>query len=345
MEALIINVFLPLSLAFIMFTLGLGLKGADFARVAKMPKAICVGMLNQMVLLPLVAFGVAIAFGLTEAIAVGVMVLALSPGGVTTNVLTKLAKGNTALSISLTAVVTLLSALTVPLLVTWSVGYFMNAEAPAINTIEITKKMFLLTVVPVLLGLALSTWTPKLASASVKWLSKVSVVLFAVIVALAIVAKKDALLANMTTLAPALVVMMLAMLVLGLLSGRLLGLSRAEQSTIAIETGIQNGTLGLTVAGVLATQLMPLETAMSAFAIPSAVYAVLMYAIGIPFVLWRRAGQTKADKPKVRNRRRAPAVKTLGMVPTHEVHDSKSFKAPKAALTEEKAASVPRDVR
>jgi BASS family bile acid:Na+ symporter len=293
-------------------------------------------MLNQMVLLPLVAFGMAIVFGLTEAIAVGVMVLALSPGGVTTNVLTKLAKGNTALSISLTAVVTLLSAVTVPLLVTFSVGYFMNAEAPAIDTIEITKKMFLLTVVPVLLGLALSTWTPRFAAASVKWLSKISVVLFAVIVALAIVAKNDALLANMTTLAPALIVMMLAMLVIGLLSGHLLGLNRADQSTVAIETGIQNGTLGLTVAGVLAAQLMPLETAMSAFAIPSAVYAVLMYAIGIPFVVWRRAGQTKADKPKVRNRRREPGIKTLGMVPTHEVHDSKSFKAsavPAAANT------------
>ena len=289
MDAILLKVVLPLSLAFIMLTLGLGLRVADFGRVFKMPKAFCLGLLNQMVLLPLVAFGIAWAVGLPEALAVGFMILALSPGGVTTNVLTKLAKGNTALSISLTAVVTLLSVLTVPFMVGFSVDFFMGASAPAIDTMSLSQKMVLLTLVPVCIGMFFNRLAPGVVAAVAPWLSRIAVVLFGAIIVLAILANKEPLLANAWTLGPAVVGLMVSMLLIGILTGKTAKLSVSDQTTVAIETGIQNGTLGIAVASLIAGQLLGDVEGMSMFALPSAVYGSVMYLIGVPFVLWRRS--------------------------------------------------------
>lgn len=144
MDDFLVRVALPLTLAFIMFTLGLGLRLEDFLRVFNMPKAFLTGIVNQMVLLPIVGFVLAIMFGLPPELAVGMMILALSPGGATTNVLSKIAGGNVPLSISLTAVVTILSVVTVPLLVTLSVGFFMqNSGVQRVDTAALSIAMFL----------------------------------------------------------------------------------------------------------------------------------------------------------------------------------------------------------
>ena len=159
---MIVQILLPLILAFIMFSLGLGLRKDDFARVLQFPRAFAVGITNQLVLLPLIAFGLIKVFGFTTDMAVGIMILSFCPGGVTSNVLTKIAKGNTPLSISLTAVVSLTSILTVPLLVVLSVDYFMGVNAPEVNIHRLGFTMFLITAVPVLLGMLLTATKPAL---------------------------------------------------------------------------------------------------------------------------------------------------------------------------------------
>ena len=148
---IIIDYVLPLSLAYIMFSLGLGLKVSDFGLILSEPKAFAVGLGNQMVVLPLAGFGIASIFDLSGEMAVGLMILACCPGGVTSNILTKLAGGDTALSISYTAVVSVVSVITLPLIVGLSMDHFMGTASPNIEIFELGVTMFLLTTVPVMI--------------------------------------------------------------------------------------------------------------------------------------------------------------------------------------------------
>ena len=185
---MIVKVLLPLILAFIMFSLGLGLRGRDFSQVLKFPVAFGVGLLNQVVLLPLVALGLAHAFGLSAMFAVGLMILALCPGGVTSNLLAKLAGGNAPLSISLTAITSLLSILTVPLLVVFSVNHFMGEDAPPVEVTRLGLTMFLITAVPVLIGMVFTAKSPALVEKMAQGVSRAAGVLFVVII-IAVLAK------------------------------------------------------------------------------------------------------------------------------------------------------------
>ncbi|MEM6306296.1 MAG: bile acid:sodium symporter, partial [Pseudomonadota bacterium] len=160
----LINVILPLSLAIIMLSLGVGLTGADFARVAQRPRAFAVGAFAQVLLLPLAALVIIQLFGLAGEIAVGFMLLSFCPGGVTSNIISKLARGDVALSVSLTAVVSLLSILTVPLLTAWAVTRFMGDAGPDVSVTSLALAMFAITTVPVLLGVALRRFAPALAA-------------------------------------------------------------------------------------------------------------------------------------------------------------------------------------
>lgn len=287
MGSILIDVVLPLALAFIMFTLVLGLRIADFVRVFAMPKAFAVGFINQMILLPLIGFGMAIALGLPPELAVGMLVLALSPGGVTSNVLTKIGDGNTPLSISLTAVVTIISAFTLPLIIAFGVRYFKGADTPEVDTVSLSVTMYLLMVVPVALGMILTAVMPRLIESVSRVLGVIAVVLFAVIVLAAIATNLDVLFANLTLLMPATVVMLVIMLLVGLSTAKIAGLSGRDATTVAIETGVQNGTLGIAVGAILAGQLLGSSEVLSAFALPSAMYGIVMY-LAVPFAIWRR---------------------------------------------------------
>ena len=150
---MIVDILLPLSLVFIMFTLGLGLTFNDFGNVAREPKAFGVGILNQMILLPMVAFGIILLSGLSSEMAVGIMILACCPGGVTSNIITKLARGDTALSISYTAVISILSVITLPIITGLSMNYFMGSDAPPFNILSLGLTMFFITAIPVGIGL------------------------------------------------------------------------------------------------------------------------------------------------------------------------------------------------
>ena len=284
---MLVKVALPLILAFIMYSLGLGLRGADFGRVLKMPKAFGVGLLNQLVLLPLMGFLVVKAFDLPPVLALGTMILAFSPGGVTTNVLTRIADGNIPLSISMTAVTSLLSVITVPLLVAWSANHFLGEAAPEVNIARLGFTMFLLTTVPVLLGMLTTRLAPGFTEKAGPVIAKIGIGLFAFIVVAALAKNWAVVSSNFAALGPALVLLNVVLLALGLLTARLLGLGRPDATTIAIESGVQNGTLGIAVGTILAAtaaagETLPPET------VPSAVYGLTMYAVTLPFVFWRK---------------------------------------------------------
>ncbi|MEO0448296.1 MAG: bile acid:sodium symporter [Verrucomicrobiota bacterium] len=284
---MLVDVVLPLVLAFIMFSLGLGLRGSDFARVFQQPKVFATGLLNQLVLLPLVAFSLILVFRLPPILAVGTMILALCPGGVTSNMLTRLANGSPPLSISLTAVTSLLSILIVPGMVAWSVHHFGVAESQTVNIASIGFKMFLITAIPVFLGMLLTSTVPNLVDRISKPVSHLATVLFVIIVILAIKANWDSLMKHFSTLGPALLVLLLIMLALGLVTGFLLRVSAREQTTISLESGIQNATLGMTVAGFVGAEAA--GGGLPDSALPSAVYGVMMYGLVVPFVFWRRS--------------------------------------------------------
>ena len=150
---MIIDIFLPLSLVFIMFTLGLGLTLSDFTNLIYKPKPFFIGIMNQMLILPLVAFIIISTLGITKEVAVGMMILASCPGGVTSNMITKLAQGDTALSISYTAVISILTIFTLPIITGVSMNHFMGADAPPLNILSLGLTMFFITAVPVGIGM------------------------------------------------------------------------------------------------------------------------------------------------------------------------------------------------
>lgn len=280
----LITVFLPLALAVIMFSLGLGLTVADFVRVVTQPRAYALGAVSQLVVIPLVAYALAVAFRLSPELAVGMMILSLSPGGVTSNLLTKLARGDVALAVSLTGTTSLIAVVTMPLLAAFFADHFMGADAPPINITSLGFTMFLITALPVLLGLLLRRYATDLAQAIEKPLEKVAVALFVVVVLGALASNWRLFVDNLLLLGPSLVLLNIILLGFGLAAGKLFGLKGAEATAISIETGVHNATVGITVGTLIAEAASGLPP----FSLPSGVYGITMYLVTIPFVLWRR---------------------------------------------------------
>ena len=290
---MIVKVLLPLILAFIMFSLGLGLRKVDFARVLKFPVAFLTGLLNQVVLLPLVALALAHAFGLSPVFAVGLMILALCPGGVTSNLLAKLAGGNAPLSISLTAVTSLLSILTVPLLVAFSVNHFMGEEGPTVDVTKLGITMFLITAVPVVIGMMLTARSPELVEKIAPGISRTAVVLFVVIICAALAKNWEVFSSNLGTLGPVAVLLNVLMLGAGLATAKAMKLDGRDATTISIESGVQNGTLAIAVGSIVSAvegQTLPPAT------VPAAVYSITMYFVCVPFVIWRRRAASQSQR-------------------------------------------------
>ena len=279
---MIIDIFLPLSLVFIMFTLGLGLTINDFTNIIREPKAFGVGILNQMIILPVVAFIIVSLSGLTAEMAVGMMILACCPGGVTSNMITKLAKGDTALSISYTAVMSIATVVTLPLITGFSMLYFMEADVPPINILILGITMFLITAAPVGIGLLTHTKFQNFTKSFEPKASKISTVLFVIIVAGALASEWDAFITNVASLGPAIVALILTMLFIGYNSAQWFKMSSKRAITVAIESGIQNATVGITIGNIIMNQ----ETGLSPLSLPSGVYGILMYLVCLPFVFW-----------------------------------------------------------
>ncbi|GIR23803.1 hypothetical protein CM15mP37_13080 [bacterium] len=279
---MIIDIFLPASLIFIMLTLGLGLELSDFTNLVRKPRSFFVGLTNQILLLPLVTYIIILVFGITKEAAVGMMILACCPGGVTSNIITKLAKGDTALSISYTAFNSILAIVTLPLIVGFSMKSFMGLEAPYINILSLGLTMFFITAVPVGIGLLIREKNKYYADKLEPKASKISTILFAIIILGALLSEWETFINNFVLLGPAIVLLILTMLIIAYKSSKLFKMSDKQSITVAIESAMQNGTVGITVGNLIINP----ESGLSILSIPSGVYSILMYLICLPFVFW-----------------------------------------------------------
>lgn len=284
------EIFLPLSLAFIMFGMGLSLTLGDFRRIIIYPKAVSIGLVNQLVIIPLVAFGLINLFGVQAELAVGMMILAVCPGGATSNLITHLAKGDSALSITLTAFSSLITVLTIPFLVNFSIQYFMpgGGQDFQLNVFGTVISVILITAIPVLIGMIILRRVPILAHKIEPTFRKLSAVFFVIILLAAILKEKENLLNYLSQVGPVALSLNVAMLAIGFFSARLLGLGIKQSRTVSIESGIQNGTLGITIAATLIGN--------SQMTIPSAIYGILMFGTaGIIIFLGNRRNESKAE--------------------------------------------------
>ena len=271
---------LPLALAYIMFTLGTGLKPSDFKVIAKYPKAFIVGLINQVIFVPLVALAIILIMSPPPAIAFGIMLISFCPGGVTSNMLTYYAKGNVALSVALTGVVSLLSVVTLPIFITLAFNHFMQDQAGSISAVKIGIVMFLLTTLPVTLGmLARRKFTDFMVRKS-GILNGIASVFFVLIVLAAVASNWELLKSQATVIGLELVLIIVILFALSMLTSRILKLSWFDTKTISIETSIQNSTTAITLAPII----MGTAVGLPAIALPAALYGVLMYVIAIPVI-------------------------------------------------------------
>ena len=277
---MIIDIFLPVSLMFIMFTLGIGLTVENFKNIIAQPKALILGLVNQMLLLPLIAFFILLIIKLPSEMAVGMMILACCPGGVTSNMLTKLAKGDTALSISFTAIVSIISVITLPIIVSFSMQYFLGSNAPSINILSLGMTMFCITTIPVGIGLFINTKYHDFSVSFSIIANKISTILFVIIIAGALTSEWEAFINNLNLLGPAIIALIFLMLFIGYYSASLFNLNKEKSITIAIESGIQNATVGITIGNLILNQ----NTGLSILSLPSGVYGILMYLVCLPVV-------------------------------------------------------------
>ena len=267
---IITQVFLPLALFIIMFGMGLALVVDDFKRVIIYPKAIALGVLLKIILIPLVAFFLLMLMPLQPELAVGVILLAACPGGATSNLITNLSKGDVALSITLTAIASALTVFTIPFFVNLSLDYYLDEGVEiSLPFGETVIKILLITILPVLIGMAIHAKAPKLSRKAEKPVKILSAI-FLVLIIFAALAKEWKNLPSLFAEAGpiSLVINVLAMLI-GYLAGYIMSLSKAQNITLSIETGIVNATLGITIAaGILQNSLMT---------IPSAIYGLIMF--------------------------------------------------------------------
>jgi BASS family bile acid:Na+ symporter len=276
----VISTLLPAGLAFIMFALGLKLSVADFRRVLTYPVAVGLGLIAQTVLLPLTAFGIAALFSLEPQAAVGLMILAACPGGVTAAIITDLSRGDTCLSITLTACTSLLSFITVPIIVGFSLEHFLG-EAAAVDfpVGQAIGGLFLITLIPVAAGLVANQagW---LLPAIAKMIGKLATVVFLMIVFLTFYTEWPNITAHFSKVGPAILLLNVATMATGALLGAAGRLPAAGRIALAVECGIQNSALGITVAVSLLS--------LAGLAVPSVIYAFLMNLTALALVLVRQ---------------------------------------------------------
>tara|TARA_B100001179_G_C18534896_1_gene378873 strand:- start:38 stop:892 length:855 start_codon:yes stop_codon:yes gene_type:complete len=278
---IITDIFLPLALAFIMFSLGLGLTGADFTRVAKQPKDFFVGLICQIILLPVVAFILVKLWPISPELAIGVMIIAAAPGGVTSNILTSFARGDVALSISLTAIISLLSVVTVPFIIITSLGLLGSENiSKDISLVSISISMFLIVVVPTLLGMLFRKFSSNAATKFESTAKKISVVLFVIVLLGAILAEKDNIVSYFTDAGLITLVLNVVMMILAFYVAQLFGTGSAQKKCISIECGLQNGTLAIFVGTTLFGG--------GAYVIPAATYSLIMFATSLIFIFFVR---------------------------------------------------------
>lgn len=274
---IVTDIVLPVALAFIMFALGLGLTFADFARVARQPRDFLIGVASQLILLPAVAWLLVSVWSLPPELALGVMIIAAAPGGVTSNILTALARGDVALSISLTAVISLVCVVTIPLIVVFAHDRLMGGAATGdISVAKTAISIFVIVTVPVTIGLLVRHFTAGFARRFEPAARHISTVLFIIVLAGAIYQERANIVtyfaqAGLVTLALNVVMMVLAYGI-----ARLFASGPRQRIAISMECGLQNGTLAIAVAAILFGGGL--------VAVPAATYSLIMFATALIYV-------------------------------------------------------------
>lgn len=290
------TIFLPLALFAVMLGMGLGLQVDDFKRVAIYPKPVIVGLMAQLVMLPLLGFLLATVLPLRPELAVGMILLTACPGGPTSNVLTYLARGNVALSITLTALSSVITVFTIPLVINLAMGRFLGETAtlqlPFLTTV---LQIAVITIIPVGLGMLVNHYRPRTAAQierGVKWLS---LFLLGVIIAGLLIQQRANLLDFFAQVGVVMLVLNLVAMGLSYGIARACRLDDPSSTAITLEVGTQNGTLAIALAS------SPLFLNQPDLAIPAAIYSLLMFATGLAFATWKSKNSRLTDVAAVPN--------------------------------------------
>ena len=271
------DVILPLALAFIMFVLGLGLTGADFLRVIKQPRDFFVGAFSQIILLPIIAFILVKIWSIAPELAIGVMIIAAAPGGVTSNLLTSFAKGDVALSISLTAIISLLCVVTIPFIVLTSVELLGGSNITQdISLFSMSRDMFLIVTVPVILGMLLRQFSSGVALKLEPIAKKASIILFVLVLLGAIAAERENVISYFAQAGLITLILNVVMMIVAYYVAQFLASGTRQKKCITIECGLQNGTLAIFVATSIFGGGM--------YVIPAATYSLIMFATSLIFI-------------------------------------------------------------
>ncbi len=264
----IVGVFLPLSLAIIMLGFGLSLTPDDFRRVLKYPRSVMVGLFCQMALLPLLAFSLCYLFQFSPTLSIGLMILAASPGGVAANIFSHLSHGDVALNLTLTAINCIIAAFTLPLIVNLSIAHFGGSEAIGLQFRK-TIEVFLIVLVPVVIGMLIRKMKPALAVKADKPVRIFSILVLALITVVAVLKEKERMMTSMGQIGLAMLIFNIGSMAIGYWVSKIFKLKLKEATAITMEVGIHNSTLALYIA----------MTVLGSFelAIPAAVYSVFMF--------------------------------------------------------------------
>ena len=277
----IVTKILPIALAFIMLTLGLSLTTHDFIRVIKQPKDFLLGMFSQILILPFVAILLIKVWPISPELAVGLMIIAAAPGGVTSNVLTSYVKGDVALSISLTAVISLLSIITVPFIIFNSMNFLgFNIVNKNISLLSVAMQMFFIVAVPTLIGMIIRKMLNQFTQKFEPIANKISLVLFLIVLVGAIYSEKDNIINYFVESGLITLSLNLLMMIIAFFLAHFFGSGIKQKKTIAIECGLQNGTLAIFVGTIMFGG--------GIYIIPAATYSLIMFATSILFVLFLR---------------------------------------------------------
>lgn len=267
----------PIALALIMLGLGLGLTGKDFLRVIQNPRDFFVGLICQLILLPVVAYILILIFKISVELALGVMIIAAAPGGVTSNVLTKFARGDVALSISLTAVISLVSIISVPFII------FTSADLLGITNIssEITMtgialKMALVVTIPVLIGMIIRKFAEDFISSNISLIEKITSGLFAIVFLSIFIEERENIFSYLAQAGTIILILNVSMMILAYYIAKTFASGLEQRKCIALEVGLQNGTLAVFVATSIFDDVI--------YLVPTAAYALLMYITGFIFI-------------------------------------------------------------
>ena len=278
---LIVDIFLPLSLAFIMFSLGLSLTGSDFTRVITQPKDFFIGAISQIFLLPLVGLILILIWPLSPELAIGVMIIAAAPGGATSNILTSFAKGDVALSISLTAIISLLSVITIPFILINTINLLdFNLSENNFDLFDIAIQMFLIVTVPVLLGMFFRRFLSNITISFEPLSKKISAILFILVLLGAILAERENIVSYFSQAGLITLVLNLIMMFLAFYLAKFICTTKKQGIAITIECGLQNGTLAIVVANTIFGGGL--------YLIPDATYSLIMFATSLIFIYFIR---------------------------------------------------------